>query len=48
MIVGLGMKELVRILKTRCHEEGSLVERMWKTTWNIYHEVIDYLNGELV
>ena len=40
MIMGVGMKELVRVISKRCQEEGRMVEEIWELTWAICREII--------
>ena len=35
MIMGVGMKELIRIIGKRCSEEGRMAEEIWELTWSI-------------
>jgi len=35
MIMGIGMKELIRIISKRCSEEGRIAEEIWELTWSI-------------
>ena len=44
MIMGVGMKELIRLIGKRCNEEGRMVEEIWELTWSICREIILYLS----
>lgn len=44
MIMGVGMKELIRIIGRRCSEEGRMAEEIWELTWSICREIILYLS----
>ena len=44
MIMGVGMKELIRIVGRRCAEEGRIAEEIWELTWGICREIILYLS----
>jgi|JI9StandDraft_1071089.scaffolds.fasta_scaffold348901_1 hypothetical protein len=46
-IMWLGMKELVRMVKVRCEDEGSLIEEIWEQTWKICQDVILFLSGSM-
>ena len=43
MIMGVGMKQLIRVITKRCQEQGKLVEQIWEATWAICREIIVYL-----
>jgi hypothetical protein len=42
--MGIGMKELIRIIGKRCGEEGRVAEEIWELTWSICREIIVYLS----
>ena len=42
--MGVGMKELVRIISKRCQEEGRMAEEIWELTWAICREIILHLS----
>ena len=44
MIMGMGMKEIIRIINTRCAEEANMVNEVWELTWLICREIILYLS----
>ena len=44
MIMGVGMKELIRLIGRRCNEEGRIAEEIWELTWGICREIILYLS----
>lgn len=44
MIMGVGMKELIRLISRRCNEEGRIAEEIWELTWGICREIILYLS----
>ena len=44
MIMGIGMKEVIRLIGTRCTEEANTVNEIWELTWGICREIIIYLS----
>lgn len=44
MIMGIGMKEVIRLIGTRCAEEANTVNEIWELTWGICREIIIYLS----
>ena len=40
MIMGVGMKELIRLIGKRCTEEAKITEEIWELTWGICREII--------
>ena len=42
--MGVGMKEIIRIINTRCVEEGNMVNEVWELTWSICREIMVYLS----
>lgn len=44
MIMGVGMKEVIRLIGTRCAEEASFVSEVWELTWAICREIILHLS----
>lgn len=46
-IMWLGMKELIRMVKIRCEDEGALIEAIWEQTWKICKDIILFLSNNM-